>query len=88
MQARPPLWVRAQSDEGKDIGFLVITHYPRILKHVAADVVHILIDGRIVKTGGPELADEIERDGYDGVREEVAFKATLDEFVVAKAPIV
>jgi hypothetical protein len=41
-----------------------------------------------VKTGGPELADEIEREGYDGVREEVAFKATLDEFVVAKAPIV
>src|ERR1700684_1813591 len=49
------------SEEGNDIGFLVITHYPRILKHVAADVVHIMIDGRIVKTGGPELADEIER---------------------------
>jgi Fe-S cluster assembly ATP-binding protein len=61
-----------ESDEGKDIGFLVITHYPRILKHVPADVVHIMIDGRIVKTGGPELADEIERDGYDGVRDEVA----------------
>src|ERR1700735_651995 len=61
-----------ESDEGRDIGFLVITHYPRILKHVPADVVHILIDGRIVKTGGPELADEIERDGYDGVREEAA----------------
>ena len=57
-----------ESDEGKDIGFLLITHYPRILKYVPADVVHILIDGRIVKTGGPELADEIERDGYDGVR--------------------
>jgi Fe-S cluster assembly ATP-binding protein len=61
-----------ESDEGRDIGFLVITHYPRILKHVPADVVHIMIDGRIVKTGGPELADEIERDGYDGVRDEVA----------------
>jgi len=60
------------SDEGRDIGFLVITHYPRILKHVPADVVHIMIDGRIVKTGGPELADEIERDGYDGVRDEVS----------------
>ena len=59
-------------DEGRDIGFLVITHYPRILKHVPADVVHIMIDGRIVKSGGPELADEIERDGYDGVRDEVA----------------
>ncbi len=60
------------SDEGKDIGFLVITHYPRILKHVPADLVHIMIDGRIVKSGGPELADEIERDGYDAVRDEVA----------------
>jgi Fe-S cluster assembly ATP-binding protein len=57
-----------ESDEGKDIGFLVITHYPRILRYIPADVVHIMIDGRIVKTGGPELADEIERDGYDGVR--------------------
>jgi Fe-S cluster assembly ATP-binding protein len=60
------------SDEGKDTGFLVITHYPRILQHIHADVVHILIDGRIVKTGGPELAEQIERDGYDGVRDEVA----------------
>jgi Fe-S cluster assembly ATP-binding protein len=77
-----------QSEEGQDIGFLVITHYPRILKHVPADVVHILIDGRIVKTGGPELADEIERDGYDGVREEVAFRTALDEFVVTKSPVV
>jgi len=60
------------SDEGKDTGFLVITHYPRILQHIHADEVHILIDGRIVKTGGPELAEQIERDGYDGVRDEVA----------------
>ncbi|MGD0050508.1 MAG: Fe-S cluster assembly ATPase SufC [Vulcanimicrobiaceae bacterium] len=60
------------SDEGKDTGFLVITHYPRILQHIHADDVHILIDGRIVKTGGPELAEQIERDGYDGVRDEVA----------------
>jgi Fe-S cluster assembly ATP-binding protein len=61
-----------ESDEGQDMGFLVITHYPRILKHVQADVVHIMIDGRIVKTGGPDLADQIEREGYDGVRDEVA----------------
>jgi Fe-S cluster assembly ATP-binding protein len=61
-----------ESDEGRDMGFLVITHYPRILKHVPADVVHIMIDGRIVKTGGPDLADQIEREGYDGVRDEVA----------------
>ncbi len=60
------------SEEGKDTGFLVITHYPRILQHVKADVVHIMIDGRLVKTGGPELAEQIERDGYDRVREETA----------------
>jgi Fe-S cluster assembly ATP-binding protein len=61
-----------ESDEGRDMGFLVITHYPRILKHVPADVVHIMIDGRIVKTGGPDLADQIEQEGYDGVRDEAA----------------
>jgi Fe-S cluster assembly ATP-binding protein len=60
------------SDEGKETGFLIITHYPRILQYIAADAVHILIDGRIVKSGGPELANEIERDGYDALREEVA----------------
>ena len=60
-----------QSDEGKDTGFLIITHFPRILRHVPADVVHIMLDGRIVKTGGPELADVIERDGYEAIRDEV-----------------
>jgi Fe-S cluster assembly ATP-binding protein len=60
------------SDEGKTMGFLVITHYPRILQHLPADVVHVMIDGRIVKTGGPELAQRIEREGYDHIREEVA----------------
>ena len=57
------------SDEGKDTGFLIITHYPRILQYITPDVVHIMIDGRIVKTGGPELANVIERDGYDAIRE-------------------
>lgn len=59
------------SDEGKEIGLLIITHYPRILKHIAPDVVHIMIDGRIRKTGGPDLADRIEREGYDVIREEI-----------------
>ena len=59
------------TDDGKDTGFLIITHYPRILRHVPADVVHILMDGRIVKTGGPDLAERVEREGYDGIREEV-----------------
>ncbi len=59
-----------RSDEGKDIGFLIITHYPRILQYVRADVVHIMIEGRIVKQGDAELANRIEREGYDTVRAE------------------
>ena len=59
------------SDEGRDTGFLIITHYPRILQHVTPDVVHVMIDGRIVKTGGEDLAHRIEREGYDTIREEI-----------------
>jgi Fe-S cluster assembly ATP-binding protein len=59
------------SDEGKNTGFLVITHYPRILQYVKADAVHIMMDGRIVKSGGPDLANRIEREGYDIIREEL-----------------
>jgi len=43
---------------------LVITHYPRLLEHVHPDVVHVLRDGRIIRSGGPELAHELEQDGY------------------------
>lgn len=58
-------------DEGHNTGFLIITHYPRILQHVKPDVVHVMIDGRIVKTGGEDLAHRIEREGYDTIREEI-----------------
>jgi Fe-S cluster assembly ATP-binding protein len=58
------------SEEGNATGFLIITHYPRILQHITPDVVHVMIDGRIVKTGGPDLAQRIEREGYDALREE------------------
>ena len=47
-----------------DLGVLAITHYVRLLEELKPDVVHILAAGRIVKTGGPELADELERNGY------------------------
>ena len=59
------------SDEGRTTGFLIITHYPRILQHVKPDVVHVMIDGRIVKTGDEALAHRIEREGYDTIREEI-----------------
>ena len=52
-----------------DVGILLITHYERILKFVHPDFVHVLVDGRIVRTGGPELAAELESKGYDFVRE-------------------
>ncbi len=47
-----------------DRSFIIVTHYQRLLNYIKPDVVHILIKGRIVKTGGPELALEVERDGY------------------------
>jgi len=51
-----------------DLGVLVITHYQRLLDHLTPDVVHILVDGRIVATGGPELAEQLESEGYDAWR--------------------
>ena len=50
---------------GPDRGFLVITHYQRLLDYIKPDRVHVLADGRIVKSGGPELATELENSGYD-----------------------
>jgi len=52
--------------------FLVITHYQRLLDHIHPDVVHILAEGRIVKSGGPELALEVEKNGYTDLLAEVA----------------
>ena len=51
-------------------GFLVITHYQRLLDYIKPDVVHVLMDGRIVRTGGPDLALELEEKGYDWLKEE------------------
>ena len=62
--------VNALRDQGR--GFLVITHYQRLLDHIKPDVVHIMADGRIVKSGGPELALEVEQNGYADILAEVA----------------
>ena len=62
--------VNALRSEGRS--FLVITHYQRLLDHIQPDVVHIMADGRIVKTGGPELALEVENNGYADILSEVA----------------
>ena len=55
-----------------DRAFLVITHYQRLLDHIQPDVVHIMADGRIVKSGGPELALEVEKNGYADLLAEVS----------------
>ncbi|PZQ46558.1 MAG: Fe-S cluster assembly ATPase SufC [Micavibrio aeruginosavorus] len=52
---------------GGDRSFLVITHYQRLLDYIKPDVVHVLAGGKIVKTGGPELALELEKSGYAGI---------------------
>ena len=62
--------VNALRSEGRS--FLVITHYQRLLDHIKPDVVHIMADGRIIKTGGPELAIEVENNGYADILAEMA----------------
>ena len=62
--------VNALRDAGR--GFLVITHYQRLLDHIKPDVVHIMANGKIVKTGGAELALEVENNGYSEILSEVA----------------
>ena len=62
--------VNSLRDAGRS--FLVITHYQRLLDHIVPDVVHIMADGRIVKSGGKDLALEVEHNGYADILEEVA----------------
>jgi Fe-S cluster assembly ATP-binding protein len=57
---------------GPERGMLVITHYQRLLDHIKPDKVHVLANGKIIKTGGPELALRLEEEGYDGVLGEAA----------------
>ncbi|MEE9206068.1 MAG: Fe-S cluster assembly ATPase SufC [Acidimicrobiia bacterium] len=53
---------------GPDRGFLIITHYQRMLDYITPDVVHVFVDGRIVDTGGADLAQRIEEEGYEAFR--------------------
>jgi Fe-S cluster assembly ATP-binding protein len=52
---------------GPDRAILIVTHYQRLLNHIIPDVVHVLVDGRIARSGGPELALQLEEQGYAGV---------------------
>jgi Fe-S cluster assembly ATP-binding protein len=53
----------------KDLGVLVITHYQRLLNYIKPDYVHVMLGGRIVESGGPELALHLEEKGYEWIRE-------------------
>lgn len=54
---------------GPELGVLIITHYQRILNYIQPQFVHIMLDGRVVESGGPELAEQLEEHGYDWIRE-------------------
>jgi Fe-S cluster assembly ATP-binding protein len=57
---------------GPEMGVLVITHYQRLLNYIKPDYVHVLVNGRIVREGGPELALELEKAGYEQFETELS----------------
>jgi Fe-S cluster assembly ATP-binding protein len=59
---------------GPDLGVLLITHYQRILNYITPDYVHVMMNGRIVKSGGKELAHELEQKGYEEIRKELGIE--------------
>ena len=62
-----------------DLGVLIITHYSRILRYLTPDRIHVMIDGRVVDSGGGELAEELESGGYEAVRQRLGIERTADE---------
>ncbi|MBJ8325790.1 Fe-S cluster assembly ATPase SufC [Streptococcus pacificus] len=56
---------------GEGFGAMIITHYQRLLNYIRPDVVHVMMDGRVVLSGGPELADRLEKEGYSTIAEEL-----------------
>ncbi len=59
---------------GSDFGCLIITHYQRLLNYITPDFVHVMMNGRIVKSGGPELAKRLESEGYDWIKKELGIE--------------
>jgi len=59
---------------GESFGCLIITHYQRLLNYITPDQVHVMMQGRVVKTGGPELAHKLEAQGYDWIKEELGIE--------------
>ncbi len=65
------------SMRGANFGSLIITHYQRLLNYIVPDTVHVMMGGKIVKTGGPELAKQLEKEGYAGLRDELGLDIQL-----------
>jgi Fe-S cluster assembly ATP-binding protein len=59
---------------GEDFGCLIITHYQRLLNYITPDYVHVMMQGRVVKSGGPELAQRLEAEGYDWIKHELGIE--------------
>lgn len=59
---------------GEDFGCLIITHYQRLLNYITPDHVHVMMQGRVVKSGGPELAQRLEAEGYDWIKQELGIE--------------
>jgi Fe-S cluster assembly ATP-binding protein len=68
-----------ESLRSPDLGVLIITHYSRILQYMRPDAVHVMIAGRIVRSGGPEIADELEDKGYEELRKELGVAAPASD---------
>ncbi|NND84907.1 MAG: Fe-S cluster assembly ATPase SufC [Acidimicrobiia bacterium] len=70
---------------GPEVGILLITHYSRILRYLHTDKVHVMMNGRIVDSGGAELADELEDGGYEAVRARLGIEAPKPAAAAVKA---
>ena len=64
---------------GPDLGILIITHYQRMLNYITPQFVHVMMQGKIVKAGGPELAHQLEDTGYEGIRRELGLEEAAAE---------
>jgi len=68
--------VNTLTDKNPEMSILLITHYQRILNYIEPDRVHVMVGGRVVRSGGPEVALELEESGYEQYREAEAGEAT------------
>ena len=67
------------SMRGDNFGSLIITHYQRLLNYIVPDTVHVMMGGKVVKTGGPDLAEKLEAEGYAGLRDELGLDIKLTD---------